>query len=179
MKIIHEYTTVDKSDWGDGPWQSEPDKVQMVDEETGYDCLMVRNHYSGSWCGYVGVRKSNDFYEKHYDECKVGDEYLEVHCGLTFSGHCSESEDESRGICHVPINGSEDKVWWLGFDCSHSGDLWPKHRADMRKIYEMRGEMIPRYYDQTSGDIYRDREYVVAQIKSLANQLKEVEHEVA
>jgi hypothetical protein len=29
------YTTVDKSEWGAGPWNDEPDKVQFTDKETG------------------------------------------------------------------------------------------------------------------------------------------------
>lgn len=29
------YTTIDKADWGEGPWQTEPDKIQWVDEATG------------------------------------------------------------------------------------------------------------------------------------------------
>ncbi len=37
-----EYRTVDKTGWGEGPWQSEPDKRQWQDEATGLPCLIVR-----------------------------------------------------------------------------------------------------------------------------------------
>jgi hypothetical protein len=37
------WTTIDKSSWGNGPWQTEPDKAQWQDEETGLPCLAVRN----------------------------------------------------------------------------------------------------------------------------------------
>lgn len=49
-----EYRTVDKSKWGDGPWQDEPDKKQWRDPETGLPCLIVRGP-GGALCGYVGV----------------------------------------------------------------------------------------------------------------------------
>lgn len=49
-----EWLSADKSAWGPGPWQSEPDKAQWVDEATGLPCLAVRNS-GGAWCGYVGV----------------------------------------------------------------------------------------------------------------------------
>ena len=45
-----EYRTIDKSQWGEGPWQDEPDKIQWQDEETGLPCLIVRGHM-GFLCG--------------------------------------------------------------------------------------------------------------------------------
>lgn len=53
-----EYRTVDKSAWGPGPWQDEPDKRQWQDEATGLPCLIVRNP-AGALCGYVGVSKEH------------------------------------------------------------------------------------------------------------------------
>lgn len=44
------YTTKDKSTWGDGPWQHEPDKMQYEDPDTGLPCLIVRNAV-GALCG--------------------------------------------------------------------------------------------------------------------------------
>ena len=38
-----DYRTVDKTTWGAGPWQDEPDKKQWRDE-TGFPCLIVRNN---------------------------------------------------------------------------------------------------------------------------------------
>ena len=54
MKRISYEGVVDKTSWGQGPWMSEPDKLQWQDEATGLPCLIVRGS-SGSWCGYVGV----------------------------------------------------------------------------------------------------------------------------
>lgn len=60
-----EYTTIDKSTWGPGPWQDEPDKIQYVDEATGLPCLIVRNGKEiGALCGYVGVLPGHPLHGK-------------------------------------------------------------------------------------------------------------------
>lgn len=43
-------TWIDKTTWGEGPWQHEPDRVDWYDEGTGLPCLMIRNAI-GAWCG--------------------------------------------------------------------------------------------------------------------------------
>lgn len=53
METIENHT-YDKAGWGEGPWQSEPDKRQWQDEATGLPCLIVRGPV-GALCGYVGV----------------------------------------------------------------------------------------------------------------------------
>jgi hypothetical protein len=80
-----EYLSRDKSTWGDGPWQNEPDKVQYPDPHTGLPCLIVRNPM-GALCGYVGVPKDHPAYGRHYDQVDA-----DVHGGLTFSGHCRDT----------------------------------------------------------------------------------------
>ncbi len=64
---VREYRTADKSEWGDGPWQNEPDKMQWVDEATGLPCLIVRNR-SGALCGYAGVPNTHPWYKKQYND---------------------------------------------------------------------------------------------------------------
>jgi hypothetical protein len=157
------YTTIDKSGWPDGPWQNEPDKVQWCDEATGLPCLAVRAR--SHWCGYVGVSPGHPAYEKDYDDVYdlSGDwdseNYLSVHGGLTFAGHCAHGPEETS-ICHVPDPGEPDNVWWLGFDCAHSGDLSPAHI----RMYEKAGLGI-------GGEEYRDLDYVRAETTQLAGQL--------
>jgi hypothetical protein len=147
MKRI-EYTYPNKAEKPEGPWSTEPDKVQWVDEETGLPCIIRRNDSMGFWCGYVGVPRSHPYFEKEYGEVDV-----EVHGGLTFSDRCSASEDP-HDICHVVEEGEDDEVWWLGFDCGHYRDASPY----MGKIYRE--------------DIYRDQAYVMSECASLAKQLK-------
>jgi hypothetical protein len=154
---VREYTTVDKAAWGGGPWATEPDKVQWVDEATGFDCLAVRHPRSGHWCGYVGLPPEHACHGVDYDRVDVvGEEYgPDVHGGLTFSDHCQEGDDESRGICHVPLDGRPDTVWWFGFDCAHLGDLSPGY-----------SRLIP-----SPSEEYRSLPYVRGEVASLAGQL--------
>lgn len=147
-----EYRNCDKSEWGDGPWMNEPDKLQWQDDATGLPCLIVRNsHMTGSLCGYVGLPSNHPDAGKGYDDVDV-----EVHGGLTYSDFCQPHADESIGICHVPAPGESDRVWWLGFDCSHAFDLSPAMRA----------------FSRPDGDVYRDIDYVKGQVTHLAAQLK-------
>lgn len=163
------YHTTDKTDFGPGPWQDEPDKVQWVDPSTGLDCLIVRNP-GGALCGYVGVPPDHRWHGVDYSDCTRPiacdetwcghgpDNYMRVHGGLTYADRCQESEDPSRGICHVPAEGRPDNVWWFGFDCAHAGDLCP--------WWEQRGVGL--------GGVYRDLSYVESEVASLASQLAEV-----
>jgi len=147
-----EYRTFDKSSWGAGPWQNEPDKKQWQDAATGYPCLIVRNDM-GALCGYVGVAKSHPNFEQDYDKPDVT-----VHGGLTFASRCQEQQNECEGICHK-TDGPDD-VWWFGFDCLHASDSSPP----------IRDGLTPFDYG-----VYRDIAYVTAEIESLAAQLKELE----
>src|SRR4051812_36910623 len=91
------YNFVNKTAWGNGPWQSEPDKVQWVDKATGLDCLAVLHDSSGHWCGYVGVPEGHPNFQKDYEQVEP---WPEVHGGLTFASFCHEGDE--HGVCHVP-----------------------------------------------------------------------------
>lgn len=174
MSHRRDYTTVDKTDWLRGPWDDEPDKIQWIDETTGLDCLIVRNG-SGALCGYVGVPPEHPWhgldYSGHLDvpcedrergECWWEDGHspestLKVHGGLTYSDTCQPSDDESRGVCHVPDPGRPENVWWFGFDCAHAWDLSPAYAGRYARILE----------DET----YKPVAYVEQECASLARQL--------
>ncbi len=146
---------IDRSKWKcqDVP-ADEPDKVQWIDDETGLDCLIVRGP-SGALCGYVGIPKESFFHGKNYNQ--VHDEAdISVHGGLTFSDGCGHSDKPYKGVCHVPQNGRPDDVWWLGFDCAHSGDLCPS--------YDHYG---------ASFSTYKGIGYVEHEVKALAKQLND------
>ena len=162
-----EYRTVDKSEWGPGPWQDEPDKMQWADPATGLPCLIVRGPV-GALCGYVGVAPDHPAHGKNYDHWSYGADGepsalepieeaingLQAHGGLTFAGACGHGDDPARGICHIPGDGEPDTVWWFGFDCAHCGDLSP--------------DMGRRRRDE---GVYRDLAYVRDQVAALAAQL--------
>lgn len=145
MKNIS-YHTIDKSTWGAGPWQDEPDKVQFTDPDTGLPCLIVRNH-SGALCGYVGVSRKHPLFKKNYNDFDA-----QVHGGLTFSDVCQDTPEECHGVCHTVKNGEDDLAWWFGFDCAHYGDYCPA------MPYLKAGQ-------------YRAIPYVQEEIKELARQL--------
>lgn len=162
-----EWRYVDKSEWGPGPWQDEPDKMQWLDGATGLPCLIVRGP-SGALCGYVGVSRKHPLYgvdynaRQHGDECDDGHCFhhcidVDVHGGLTFSDKCHPGENE-HGICHIVEPGDDDDVWWFGFDCAHYKDLCPRHVAEYGFNWLSDGE-------------YRDVAYVRSEVECLAEQL--------
>jgi hypothetical protein len=166
------YTTIDKSSWGDGEWQDEPDKIQWKDEDTGLPCLVKRTAHSGAWCGYVGVPPGHPYFEVGYSD--VPYELVEPHGGLTYSDHCAEGPEESS-ICHVPDPGEPDNVWWLGFDCAHSHDYAPASEAQNRERAEeeiAKGgtgyPWLPLYGERRT---YRSLAYVRSEVRQLALQL--------
>jgi hypothetical protein len=128
-------------------WTTEPNCKHWIDLTTGLDCLIVRNSV-GTLCGYVGVPNTHPWYGMEHDEVNA-----DCHGGLTFSSKCNAH------ICHDEHTETiaNADVWWLGFDCGHSGDLSP-------------GSL--QYGFHTSG-VYRNIAYVEAECKKLALQIQE------
>lgn len=158
MKTL-EYRTTDKSTWGDGPWQTEPDKRQWLDKSTGLPCLIVRGPFGGL-CGYVGVPPWHPAFETPYSEMDV-----EVHGGLTFADFCQTGEPVENSICHIVDDGEEDRVWWFGFDCGHYGDMMPGYRRDL----------IAQMFDGHCREgVYRTFAYVKSNVRNLAKQLADL-----
>lgn len=152
-----------RKNFGRGAWNAEPDKAHWVDEATGLDCLIVRNHL-GALCGYVGVPEEHRFYGKHYDQMLA----VDVHGGLTYADECNGH------ICH----DADNRVWWLGFDCAHLHDLVPGmkkscHSWRMRKAMRKAGYADYPRNEMLLGrrDKYRTFKYVKAECAALAAQL--------
>jgi len=80
-------------------------KLEKEFEYKGYTCVVLAQRI-GHRCGYIGIDKENACYEKDYDSCDI-----EVHGGLTYDGGGENST--------YPIKSN---LWWIGFDCAHSGD---------------------------------------------------------
>jgi len=166
------YTTMDKSSWGAGRWQDEPDKIQFVDEATGLDCLIVRSHL-GALCGYVGVAEGHPLFGVEYGDGP--DDQLDVHGGITYSDACQVGP-EAESVCHIPAPGQPDHLWWFGFDCAHLGDLCPAHQRRRDPIVVARGIALGEAAPPAEMfvDRYRDVDYVRAQCASLARQLADL-----
>lgn len=154
----NEMKPIDKSTWGDGPWQTEPDRVEF--EHLGFPCLIVRVPHSGHLCGYVAVPPGHPAYRLRYDSVNV-----DVHGGLTYSESCQGQ------VCHVPKPGEADDVWWLGFDHAHLGDLCPYRAARDAQRYRETGDSI--WLNEAGYDTYKTVAYVTNEIKKLAQQLRD------
>lgn len=167
---IQEARKIDKSTWGDGPWQSEPDRIEF--RHKGLPCLMLRTEHMGNWCGYVAVPPEHPWHSKGYTDCTkkwkcresktdgyckhTPEHLLNVHGGITYSNQCAGH------ICHVPQPGEPDNVKWFGFDCAHGGDGMPG----------MAGHLTNE--DNFFSRGYKDVAYVRREVERLADQLKAV-----
>lgn len=146
---------IDKSTWGNGPWQHEPDRKQW--QHAGFDCLIIRVDSHGALCGYVGVPAGHPWYGKDYDVVDA-----DVHGGLTYSAKCHGR------VCHTSQPGESDDIFWFGFDCVHAGDYSPAGNSSLSSFL---GVIL----DDVSGDCrndYKDINYVTSEVEKLAEQTK-------
>ncbi len=132
--------------WPPGAWDDEPDRVEWRAPGSTLPRMAIRNNF-GAWCGYVGVPEGHPCFGKGWDDAEFHE--LNVHGGLTYADRCQGN------ICHVPRAGESDHVWWLGFDCAHSGDLAP-------------GLLFGFEHEK-----YRDAAYIISECELLARQLDE------
>lgn len=137
---------IDKSSWGEGVWQNEPDYVSWI-TECGYQAYILRQSGMGHLCGYVFLEKGHLCHDLGYQAVNV-----EVHGGLTYSGRSEEWN-------YTNITPSPAGMWILGFDCGHSWDYKPG---------------VGPAYGGNPGD-YKQVWYVRTEVERLANQLKEME----
>lgn len=169
--------------------------VEREFEHVGCKCVVVFNAM-GHRCGYVGVPKNHPLYGKKYsDYLEIKKEDLkdrEISGVFPLLGACLD-EDERMKIeayfqCHGGItfaNGGknsnypiESDLWWFGFDCGHYDDgreleLAYERFPNSRKSLAIQIELEKAY--RIDGLTIRTEEYVAAECKKLAEQLKEFE----
>jgi len=144
---------IDKSRWPLGPWHAEPDRLEF--QIDGFPCLIVRQRRTGHLCGYLAVPPGHPWHGRDYsqsDAAQPGVVEPSVHGGVTYADKCADD------ICHIPKPGEPDDVWWLGFDCMHSGDLVP---STSLSFFAAR---------RPSGFSYKTIAYVTGELESLARQ---------
>jgi len=92
----------------------------------------------------------------------------EAHGGVNYAGYCQDGAEDRPGVCHIPEPGRPDRVWWLGFDCSHAHDATPTMDVRLLKVgidmASLSSDLFPR--------IYRTIDYVRAEVAYLAGQVQ-------
>lgn len=131
-----------------GPWLAEPDRHEW--RHKGVPCLIVRNTFF-ALCGYAAVPPGHPWHGMAFEDVPV-----EVHGGASYSDACSPC----GLVCHAPLPGEQDNVWWLGFDCGHFRDYAPI--MELRRNIALRAPGLLKY---------RTFEYVKAECESLAEQI--------
>lgn len=142
------HSFIDKSTWGNGPWQSEPDGVEWHDQVTDYLCMPRRSTIGGAWGGYVGVPMGHLAYGKAPDALHT-DHNFEVHGGLTYAADYATQH-----------------LWLLGFCGNHPYDLLPVLNP-IRQAFPITPGLTPPH-------TYRDLDYVAQECAGLTQQLKGV-----
>lgn len=103
---------IDKSEWGDGPWQDEPDLAWWgLGSMTG---LVQRVEFSGSLCGYVVLPPKHRLSGTPARDL----EHMRVHGGVTWSGSLVELGE---------FDMAPAQSWVIGFNASHHCDYLPAY----------------------------------------------------
>jgi len=76
---------------------------------------------------------------------------------------------QARAICHLAAPGEPEPVWWLGFDCAHSGDFLPGLESTLRSMPRLEA------YESVLGETYKNVAYVTDECRQLARQLRAVQ----
>lgn len=152
---------VRQKELAEGPWLDEPDHVEYritFSDLSGVVPAMLHRNGMGALCGYVGVPPGHPW--RNTDVTFLDREGPDCHGGVTYASLCQGE------LCHVPRPGESHEVFWLGFDCSHAGDLAPTDAARAR-------DNPPQHFWVCDDDVYRDRAYVEQQLVSMARQALE------
>lgn len=199
MRTI-QYTTIDKSTWGEGEWNQEPDKKEWQDEETSYPCLIVRAPVTGALCGYVGVPESHPLYgvpynKPHESTTRLWEKVKEGEIGKRGTipvfclGFSNEDELPSpeiifdvhgsltfSGFCHKDSK-NESNICHTGNDNPYWFGFDCSHAWDISPAIDARmREYVPdRDFPRLPNTEYRNLAYVTSEVESLARQLKELE----
>ena len=119
-------------------WENEPNRKEG--KYKGMTYLVLRHPTSLHLCGYVRLPERSRLRKIGYDDIRI-----DTHCGLTFAG-----------------NLSNEKGYWIGFDCAHSGDISPY----MWKGYDYGTKVIFKDYT------YKNIAYVEKWCRKMIDQLK-------
>jgi hypothetical protein len=199
LKGKRAWTYIDKSAWGPGPWDGEPDRVFWV--HNGLVCMVLRGPM-GSFCGYVGVPSGHSMHGLKDDETSQWPFFDQPHGGLTWLGELPG--DNVVFLCDLAAAGHPleyASYWYFGFDCAHAGDTSPmllKYARDYATPKVQLQTSMPAGWSPSnapgpsieaglqyvtdaaesallSRDVYRDIDYVLDEVGKLAASIVAVE----
>ena len=151
--------------WGPGDWVDEPDRFEF--EHEGFSCCGFRvwdwegwefdNLALGHWCGYILIPKEHPWYGRD-----------------VFKDYADMDVDVHGGLTHGKLDHPKEGGWWIGFDCAHSWDLVPSMINMKKKMIEDMKLTLPEkcHNSPIFMDSYKNFDYVVNEVKSLAEQAK-------
>lgn len=139
---------VDRSSWGRGAWDGEPDR--MMWQRGQLTCLALRQIGAGYWCGYVGVPFGHPAFGKGLSEVEISSAQHEVN------------------YAELELGKEDPPLYWFGFDCGHAWDYQPGLAADLAAAN-------PGFVRRLFGEQhYWTLEEVSAEIEQLAVQLEKM-----
>lgn len=156
LAVTRSESRIDKSEWGGGPWDDEPDLIEwQSDSAPSFWCQINRTEATGCLCGYVAVPQDHPVHGHGFSEV---DALVEVHGGLTFGG---------PGVAGL---------WVFGFDCGHGFDVHPAMEARLkatmpREMYAEHQRVLTSESPGMPRTTYKTLSYVRAEVESLARQL--------
>jgi hypothetical protein len=129
----------------------EGDFEEWVDPYSNYLCRISRMLQFQTWNGYVRIPHTHPCFAQDYDDVDVN-----VHGGLSY-GHY---QFPNHG--HDYSEETDKNYYWFGFDTAHAWDRQPR---------------IIIHFPSPWGknDVYRDKDYIIKEVTSLAKQLKDME----
>lgn len=117
----------------------------------GYNCLIIKNFLMGDYyCAYIGITDNNKYYGLNEENMN-----LHVHGGITYAQFTLENDILKSH------NDNGKKLYWLGMDFMHSGDISFELNQFPLKI-----------------ENHIEVEYVLDCLIDLANQLNKFEKKV-
>ena len=176
MKRRERHNLINKSEWREGPWMEEPDRVDWVFE--GMMCRAERQDNRGHLCGYIGVPPGHPTHGHGYDDDETN--YIEIHGGVTFGNHFNagdEDEQFAELLRHWEQEGfdtvSPGEIWWIGFDCTHAYDYSDMASGDDSLFGKAMAKAGYPIGDPNEHEVYRNINYVIAETEKLARQLRQ------
>jgi hypothetical protein len=126
----------------------------------GFTCTIARWRGSIQLTGYVKIPDNHPWFNKDYDIInntisEKMDTALMCHGWLTYS--------DNRYPCEM---GGSSKVWVIGFDCAHAGDLVSFGKDDPYQSISLVGHMLTM-------DQYRNYDYVLDNLADFTILCKE------